>query len=68
MTRQLRMATISPEEFAELRTHLRSATKEGVMATFRISQPSWYKLRDGKPVRQSVVDRLRARHAALQAG
>jgi len=35
------------------------------MQTYRISQHSWYKLRDGKPVKQSVIDRMRARYAEL---
>ena len=57
MARILNMATISSEEFGRLRRALPAATQEGVMQTYRISQHSWYKLRDGKPVKQSVIDR-----------
>jgi hypothetical protein len=65
MARILNMATISSEEFGRLRRALPAATQEGVMQTYRISQHSWYKLRDGKPVKQSVIDRMRARYAEL---
>ena len=65
MARKLKMGTISPEEFSRLRQHIPAVTKEGVMDTYRISQHSWYKLRDGKPVKQNVIDRMRERFAAL---
>lgn len=65
MPRQLKMGTISADEFDRLRRSLPAATKEGVMATYRISQHSWYKLRDGKPVKQVVIDRMRERYAQI---
>lgn len=65
MARQLKMGTITGDEFAALRRSIPAVTKEGVMNTYGISQRSWYKLRDGKPVKQIVIDRLRARHAAM---
>ena len=65
MARNLRMATITPEEFARLRRSIPAVTKEGVMRTYKISQHSWYKLRDGKPVKQAVIDRLRTSYAEL---
>ena len=68
MARQLRMGTIPPEEFEAMRVSLPAVTKEGVMATYRISQHSWYKLRDGKPVKQIVIDRLRRNYAARTGG
>ena len=63
--RHLPMATISPDEFAKYRRHIPAVTKAGVMATYHISQHSWYKLRDGKPVEQSVVARLQRRFALI---
>lgn len=33
------------------------------MSTYHISQHSWYKLRDGKPVKSAVVSTLRRRFA-----
>ncbi len=65
MARQLDMGTISRDEFDQLRARLPAVTKEGVMATYRISQHSWYKLRDGKPVKQVVIDRMRERYMGL---
>ena len=66
MSRQLKMGTIDQEEFARLRRSLPAVTKQGVMDTYRISQHSWYKLRDGKPVKQIVIDRMRERYAAMR--
>lgn len=65
MARILPMDTMSKEEFDRLRRSLPAATKEGVMATYGISQHSWYKLRDGKPVKQTVIERIRGRFAAM---
>ena len=65
MARHLPMATITREEFDLFRRSLPKATKEGVSATYHISQHSWYKLRDGKPVKEIVVERLRTRHREL---
>ena len=63
----LKMGTISRSEFELLRQSLPAATKEGVMRTYWISQHSWYKLRDGKPVKQVVIDRMRRRFAETRA-
>ncbi len=65
MARVLKMGTIPREEFDRMRGSLPAVTKEGVMATYWISQHSWYKLRDGKPVKQVVIDRLRQRYARI---
>ena len=62
---RLKMTTISLEEWEIYRRHLPLATAAGVFNTYRISQHSWYKLRDGKPVKQAVIDRLRDRFARL---
>jgi hypothetical protein len=65
MARILPMDTISKEEFDRLRRNIPAVTKEGVMATYGISQHSWYKLRDGKPVKIKVIQRMRERFAAM---
>ena len=65
MAREFKMGIMTDEEFARLRRAIPAVTKDGVMATYRISQHSWYKLRDGKPVKQSVIERVRERYAAL---
>ena len=41
MSRQLKMGTISQEEFLQFRRHIPAVTKQGVMDTYRISQHSW---------------------------
>lgn len=55
------MVTIAPDEFEAMKAHLPCATREGLFETYRISQNSWYKLRDGRPVKRQTVERLRAR-------
>ncbi|SKB68423.1 hypothetical protein [Sphingopyxis flava] len=55
------MVTIAPDEFEAMKAHLPCATREGLFETYRISQNSWYKLRDGQPVKRKTVERLRAR-------
>lgn len=55
------MEALTPEEFATLRAHLPVATAEGLFDTYRISQNTWYKLRDGQAVKRKTLDRLRAR-------
>ncbi len=63
--RQLAMTTISADEFARYRSHIPAVTKARVMATCHASQHSGYELRDGKPVKQSVVARLQRRSALM---
>ena len=65
--RELRMATVTAEEFQAFRARLPVATKEGLFDAYRISQHTWYKLRDGKPVKQNVLERLRERFETLDA-
>lgn len=56
------MVCIEPHEFEAMKAHLPKATPEGLMATYRISQNTWYKLRDGRPVKRKTADQLRARY------
>lgn len=55
------MVSISRDEFEVMKAHLPKATAEGLMDTYRISQNTWYKLRDGVPVKRKTVEQLRAR-------
>ncbi len=59
------MVTIPPEEFARMRERLPRATAEGLFDTYRISQNTWYKLRDGRPVKRKTIDQLRERYRAI---
>ena len=56
------MVAIPKEEFEELRERLPRVTAEGLFETYRISQNTWYKLRDGEPVKRKRLDQLRARY------
>lgn len=55
------MVTIAPDEFEAMKAQLPCATREGLFETYRISQNSWYKLRDGQPVKRQTLERLRER-------
>lgn len=56
------MVTIAPDEFEAMKACLPCATREGLFETYRISQNSWYKLRDGQPVKRKTLERLRERY------
>ena len=59
------MVAIDPEEFEAMKARLPKATAEGLFETYRISQNTWYKLRDGLPVKRKTIDQLRARYAQV---
>jgi len=61
------MISIPKEEFDEMRARLPLATAEGLFDTYRISQNTWYKLRDGRPVKRKTLDQLRARYREIAA-
>jgi hypothetical protein len=56
------MVSIPKEEFDVLRAHLPCATAEGLFDTYRISQNTGYKLRDGRPAKRKTLDQVRARY------
>lgn len=65
----LDMMTISRDEFDELKSRLPKVSSEGLFETYRISQNTWYKLRDGLPVKRTTLERLRRRYREVaQAG
>lgn len=55
------MIAIPRDEFEAMKERLPKATAEGLFDTYRISQNTWYKLRDGQPVKRKTIERLRAR-------
>jgi hypothetical protein len=59
--RTLEKIAISQEEFQALKARLPKATAEGITATYRISQNTWCKLREGRPVKRNVVELVRDR-------
>lgn len=68
MTRRaLSMAVLDRETFLGLRRVLPAATKDCLRETFGVSETTWVKLRDGRPVKQSTLDRLLDRYRRLCA-
>lgn len=59
------MIAIEQDEFEAMRASLPVATAEGLFDTYRISQNTWYKLRDGRPVKRKTLDQLRARYRQI---
>ncbi|RYD65089.1 MAG: hypothetical protein EOP58_08275 [Sphingomonadales bacterium] len=59
------MVAIPREEFDAMKARLPRATSEGLFDTYRISQNTWYKLRDGLPVKRKTIEQLRARYAQV---
>lgn len=59
------MVSMDPEEFQAMRARLPLATASGLFDTYRISQNTWYKLRDGMPVKRKTLDQLRARYREI---
>lgn len=62
------MVAIAREEFEAMKARLPRATSEGLFETYRISQNTWYKLRDGVPVKRKTIEQLRERFAQVSAG
>lgn len=59
--------TASREIFQRLRERLPAVTREHLFACYAISETTWTKLRDGKPVKRSTLDRIMVRLEALDA-
>ena len=59
------MVSIEREEYEAMKARLPRATAEGLFDTYRISQNTWYKLRDGVPVKRKTIDQLRARYRQI---
>jgi hypothetical protein len=59
--------TVSREDFQRLRERLPAITREHLFNCYAISETTWTKLRDGKPVRRSTLDRVLRRYQLLQA-
>ncbi|MDR6625510.1 hypothetical protein [Caulobacter segnis] len=59
--------TASREIFQRLRARLPAVTREHLFDCYAISETTWTKLRDGKPVKRSTLDRILVRLEALDA-
>jgi hypothetical protein len=56
------MMAMPRDEFDKMKSRLSKVTPEGLFETYRISQNTWYKLRDGLPVKRKTIERLRQRY------
>jgi len=59
--------TASREIFQRLRARLPAVTREHLFECYAISETTWTKLRDGKPVKRTTLDRILVRLEALDA-
>nr|WP_081570568.1 hypothetical protein [Sphingobium herbicidovorans] len=57
--------TISADQFDKLKRRLPAATSTMLFETYRISETTWRKLRDGHPVKRETVKRILDRYEAL---
>ena len=58
----VRMVTLDREGFLGRRRVLPAATKDCLRETFGVSETTWVKLRDGRPVKRVTLERLLARY------
>jgi len=56
----------SRETFQSLRARLPAVTREHLFDCYAISETTWNKLRDGKPVKCTTLDRILARLERLE--
>jgi len=59
--------TVSRETFQRLRTRLPAVTREHLFDCYAISETTWTKLRDGKPIKRSTLERILLRFERLDA-
>jgi hypothetical protein len=59
--------TASREIFQRLRARLPAVTRAHLFDCYAISETTWTKLRDGKPVKRSTLERVLAKLEALDA-
>jgi len=59
--------TISRETFQRLRARLPAVTREHLFDCYAISETTWTKLRDGKPIKRSTLERILLRYERLDA-
>ncbi|MFT4254249.1 MAG: hypothetical protein QM608_17415 [Caulobacter sp.] len=65
MAERLADAVIDRDTFMALRRVLPAATKACLQDTFGISETTWVKLRDGRPVKRTTLERLLERYRRM---
>jgi hypothetical protein len=59
------MTVADRETYLALRRVLPAATRTCLQETFGVSETTWIKLRDGRPVKASTLERVLARYRRL---
>ena len=59
------MTVADRDTFLALRRILPAATRTCLQATFGVSETTWVKLRDGRPVKVTTLERVLARYRRL---
>lgn len=57
----MELVTIDARLFEQLKAQLPATTREWLMARYGISETTWCKLRDGKPVKRGTLERVLSR-------
>jgi hypothetical protein len=57
--------TVSRDTFQCLRARLPAVTREQLFNCYAISETTWNKLRDGRPVKRTTLDRILERYDRL---
>ncbi len=52
------LVTITAGQFEQLKSRLPAITREWLTARYGISETTWCKLRDGRPVKRITLDRM----------
>lgn len=55
------LVTVTAGQFEQLKSRLPAITRECLMSRYGISETTWCKLRDGKPIKHSTLKRILAR-------
>ena len=54
----MQLVTIDARQFEQLKARLPAITREWLMRRYGISETTWCKLRDGKPIKRSTLARI----------
>ncbi len=59
--------TVCRETFQRLRARLPAVTREHLFDCYAISETTWTKVRDGKPIKRATFERILRRYEDLTA-
>lgn len=64
----MEFVTIDAGLFGRLKARLPAVTREHIMAVYGVSETTWCKLRDGRPVKSVTFERILARQDRQSGG